>query len=61
MSEILVNKADWKKLFEKADFFNSYRHFLVIDISVRDMKNFEIWLVSIPFFNMCIIYFILNK
>ena len=43
MREIKLRKADWVKLFKKADFFNKYKHFIVVDISAKDEKHFESW------------------
>merc|ERR1719376_446311 len=41
--ETMGTKSDWGKLFEKIDFFNEYRHFIVIIISANNEENFEFW------------------
>ena len=43
IKEIFLRQADWEKLFQKSDFFNKYKHFIVVDISAKDEKNFESW------------------
>ena len=43
MEKILLMKADWKQLFEKSDCFNTYNHFIVIDIFAKKQQNFESW------------------
>ena len=39
-------KSDWGKLFENIDFFNEYRHFIVVIISANNEENFEFWFVG---------------
>jgi len=41
--ETMATKSDWGRLFEKIDFFNEYRHFIVIIISANNEENFQFW------------------
>ena len=43
MQDILANKAEWKTLFDKAEFFNKYHHFFVVSIYATDEKKFNSW------------------
>ena len=43
MKEILLKQSSWKKLFQKAEFFNKYEHFIVINISAKDEIRFDSW------------------
>ena len=44
MQDILANKAEWKTLFDKAEFFNKYRHFFVVNISTKEKEKFDSWI-----------------
>ena len=37
VEDIHSAKAGWDKLFEPPNFFNKYRHFIVLEVSVRSM------------------------
>nr|XP_039259079.1 poly(A) polymerase beta-like [Styela clava]XP_039259080.1 poly(A) polymerase beta-like [Styela clava] len=41
--EIHENKASWSRLFEVPNFFNEYRHFIVLTASAEDEDHFNKW------------------
>ena len=42
-AEIHDKNASWSKLFEKPNFFNEYKHFIVLTASAEDEENYHIW------------------
>jgi len=41
--EIQDNKAPWSKLFEKSNFFNEYKHFIILTASAETEETFRAW------------------
>ena len=46
VEDIHSAKAGWDKLFEPPNFFNKYRHFIVLEVSDRAMVSHYILLVG---------------
>nr|XP_026692394.1 poly(A) polymerase beta isoform X2 [Ciona intestinalis] len=42
-AEIHENKSSWLKLLETPNFFNEYKHFIVLMASAESQENFNLW------------------
>ncbi|CAF0818969.1 unnamed protein product [Didymodactylos carnosus] len=43
VTDIMHNKLEWKELFTGLDFFQRYRHYIILLLSARDQKQFLKW------------------
>nr|CAB3264648.1 poly(A) polymerase beta [Phallusia mammillata] len=41
--EIQDNKSSWSKLFDKSNFFNEYKHFIILMASASSDEHFSMW------------------